>query len=180
MTNQPLRRVLHKPDMSGRLASWTIDLSQFNIESTLRTSTKSQVLSDFMIECNFETAEEGEISPNSKKRSWVVFIDGSSTSSSVGAGVILKSPDGFKIQQAIKFHFNVTNNEAEYEALISGLQLAQHFEASVIEIFSDSQLVVKQITGEYKVANSRMTAYNEIAQNLLRCFTSWTLNNVER
>lgn len=107
------------------------------------------------------------------------FTDGSSTTAG-GAGVILTIPDGFKIQQAIKFHFNVKNNEAEYEALLAGLQLARHLEASVIEIFSDSQLVVKQILGEYKVVNNRMVAYMEIAQKLLQGFTSWTFNSIQR
>lgn len=180
VTSQPLRRILHKPDMSGRLASWTIELSQFNIEFAPRTSTKSQVLYDFMTECNFESPEEGEISPSNEKKSWILFTDGSSTSAAGGTGVILTSPDGFKVQQAIKFHFNVTNNEAEYEALIAGLQLAQHLEASVIEIFNDSQLVEKQIAGEYEVTNNIMAAYMEVAQSLLRCFTSWTMSNIER
>lgn len=48
MTNQPFHRVLHKPDMSGRLASWTIKLSQFHIEFQPRTSMRSQALADFI------------------------------------------------------------------------------------------------------------------------------------
>lgn len=172
MTNQPLRRVLHKPDMSGRLASWTIETSQFNIEFTPRTSLKSQALADFVTECNFGAPKDGEILTENEKKPWVLFTDGSSTTTVGGAGVILTSPYGFKIPQAIKFHINVTNNEAENEALIAGLQLAQHLEASVVKIFSDSLLVVKQILGEYKVTHNRMTAYMEAAQNLIRCFTS--------
>lgn len=73
--------------------------------------------------------------------------------------IILTSPDGFKVQKAIKFHFKVTNNKAEYEALIAGLQFDQHLEVSIIKIFSNSQLVVKQISGEYKVTNNRMVSY---------------------
>lgn len=80
VTNQPLQRILHKPDMSGRIASWAIELSQFIVEFTPWTSTKSQVLSDFMTECNFESLEEGEISPGGERKPWVLFTDGSSTS----------------------------------------------------------------------------------------------------
>lgn len=180
MTIQPLRRVLHKPDMSGRLVSWIIELSQFNIEFAPRTSIRSQALSNFFAECSFGNPEEGEILVDHEKKPWILFTDGSSTTTARGAGVILTSLDGFKIQQATKFHFNLTNNEAEYEALIAGLQLAQHLETSVIEIFSDSQLVVKQISGEYKVMNNRMAASMETTQNLIRCITLWTLNNIQR
>lgn len=80
MTNQPLRRVLHKPDMSGRLASWTIEFSQFNIEFTPQTSIKSQILADFVVKCNFEAPEEGEMLTINEKKPWVFFTDGSSTS----------------------------------------------------------------------------------------------------
>lgn len=73
---------------------------------------KSQVLSDFVAECNFENLEDGEISENHEKKLWTLFTDRSSTSIAGGAGVVLTSPDGFKVQQSIKFHFKVTNNEA--------------------------------------------------------------------
>lgn len=55
------------------------------------------------------------------------------------------SPEGFKIQQALKFSFSVTNNVAEYEALIAGAKLAIELEVKVMDIFVDSQLVAKQI-----------------------------------
>lgn len=74
LTNQPLRRVLHRPDMSGRLASWTIELSQFNIEFTPRTSIRSQTLADFVAECNFEAPEDGEVLTGNEKKPWVFLL----------------------------------------------------------------------------------------------------------
>lgn len=74
----------------------------------------------------------------------------------------------------------MTNNEEEYEALIAVLQLARHLEVSILEIFSDSQLVAKQILGEYKVMNDRMAAFKKITQELLRYFTSWSLYSIKR
>lgn len=68
VTNQPLRRILHKPDMTGRLASWIIELSQFNLEYTPRTSMRSQALSDFIVECNFEAPEEGGVLKDKKEK----------------------------------------------------------------------------------------------------------------
>lgn len=102
-----------------------------------------QALLEFITECNFAAPKKGEICQEQKEKTWTLFTDGSSTTNSGGAGVILTSLDGFKIQQAVKFLSKVTNNEAEYEALIAGLQLVQHLEVSTIEIFSDSQLILK-------------------------------------
>ena len=124
MTNQPLKRILHKPDMTGRLAAWTIELSQFYIVYKPRTTMKSQVLSDFVIECQFAKPEPKNMDDSDSPRPWLLYVDGSSTSDSSGAGIILLSPEGFKIQQALKFSFQAINNEAEYEAMIAGLTLA--------------------------------------------------------
>ncbi|XP_074327382.1 uncharacterized protein LOC141665301 [Apium graveolens] len=115
-----------------------------------------------------------------QSRPWLLFVDGSSTSNSGGARVILISPGGFKIQQALKFGFSATNNVAEYEALIAGLKLASDLEAEVIDIFGDSQLVYKQISGEFKTHNERMARYLTRTQELLSKFPSWKMSNVDR
>lgn len=141
---------------------------------------KSQVLSDFIAECNFQEKEEGEVSENSAKMMWTLFTDGSSTTSSGGGGIILTSPEDFKVQQAIRFKFAVTNNEVEYEALLAGLCLARHLNVSHIEISYNSQLVVKQILGEYKAINERMSKYMKEALHLLKTFDSWTISNIDR
>ncbi|XP_074326812.1 uncharacterized protein LOC141664756 [Apium graveolens] len=178
LTNLPLKRILHKPDITGRLAAWTIELSQFYIEYKPRTAIKAQVLSDFVTECQFKSkAHKPE---DDQSRLWLLFIDGSSTSNSEGAGVILISPEGFKIQQALKFGFSATNNVAEYEVLIAGLKLASDLEAEVIDIFGDSQLVSKQISGEFKTHNERMARYLTRTQELLNKFSSWKMSNVDR
>ena len=121
--------------------------------------------------------------PNSAEemgKPWTLFVDGSSTSDTSGAGVILVSPEGFKIQQSIKFTFHATNNEAEYEAIIAGLRLAHNLEVTNIHIHSDSQLIVKQVLGEFKTHNSRMAAYLEATSNLLKMFGAWSLVHVDR
>ncbi|XP_074371670.1 uncharacterized protein LOC141712576 [Apium graveolens] len=166
--------------MSGRLAAWTIEVSQFNLEFIPRTSTRSQALSDFVVECNFAEPEDGEMSIKEGKKPWSLFMDGSSIVSSGVAGIILISPEGFKVQQAINFSFNITNNKAEYEALIVGLQLAQHLEVQIIDIFGDSQLIIKQILGEYKTINERMASCATVVKDLLSSFFSWTLSRIDR
>ncbi|XP_074362758.1 uncharacterized protein LOC141703043 [Apium graveolens] len=149
ITNQPLRKIIHKPDASGRLVNWAIKLSQFNIKFIPRTTIKAQALAEFVMECTFpETPETPETSSKGKKESnnrdlWTLYVDGSATAERCGAGLILSSPDGFVIQQAITFAFKATNNQAEYEALLSGLRLAKSLGVRRLTIYSDSQIVVR-------------------------------------
>lgn len=72
---------------------------------------------------------------------WKLFVDGSATAERSGAGLILISPEGFSIQQAITFSFKATNNQSEYEALISGLRLAKSLGVRKMTMHSDSQIV---------------------------------------
>lgn len=74
----------------------------------------------------------------------------------------------------------MTNNEAEYEALLEGLRLSRHLNITHLEVFSDAQLVVKQILGEFKTTNERMAKYAQAASNILKHFDSWSLTNVDR
>ena len=68
---------------------------------------------------------------------WNLFVDGSSSSGGCGAGLVLISPDGYKTSYVLRFAFNASNNEAEYEALIAGLGLARELGVDAIEVYSD-------------------------------------------
>lgn len=103
-----LRWVYYKPDMSGRLASWTIKLSQFHIKFQPRTAMKLQALADFIT----EPQSRVEIISTPEDRAWTLFTDGSSISQVEGAWVIFTSPEGFVFKQVVKCTFPTTNNEA--------------------------------------------------------------------
>ena len=90
-----------------------------------------------------------------------------------------------KFDEEILFSFSEnigvkTNNEAEYLALIQGLNLCIDNEIIHINIFSDSELIVKQINGEYKVKNERMGLLFKKTQELLSRFDFWKINHVLR
>ena len=73
-----------------------------------------------------------------------------------------------------------TNNEAEYTALIRGLEYLVQMKLLNVQIFSDSELVVKQINGEYKVKNSRMILLNQKASSLFSQLENWSFTHVLR
>ncbi|KAL2250256.1 UNVERIFIED_CONTAM: hypothetical protein Sindi_2499300 [Sesamum indicum] len=105
LTNQPLRSILSRPEASGRLVKWAIELGEHDIYYQSRTSKKSQVLADFVMELSGESILETE--------TWMLNVDGSSNASNGGAGVLIQGPKGIEIEVATRLSFPATNNEAE-------------------------------------------------------------------
>ncbi|XP_010241423.1 PREDICTED: uncharacterized protein LOC104586028 [Nelumbo nucifera] len=89
---------------------------------------------------------------------WRLFVDGSYNAKGSRAGLIL-TPDDAVIEYALRFDFPASNNEAEYEALLVRLQLARDLGSKHIEVFSDSQLVVNHVNGEYEAREQSIAKY---------------------
>ncbi|XP_075076896.1 uncharacterized protein LOC142163502 [Nicotiana tabacum] len=124
---------------------------------------------DFRQEIQLEAEKELQVFNGSNPGTWTLFTDGSSNVKGAGLGIVLVPPAGETIRQAIKCH-PITNNEAEYEAVIAGLELARELGIEQFIIKSDSQLVVNQIQGTYTAREARMQQYLEKARDLVRQF----------
>ncbi|XP_070013808.1 uncharacterized protein [Nicotiana sylvestris] len=96
-----------------------------------------------------------------------------------GLGIVLNPPTGRTIRQSIKTS-RLTNNEAEYEAMIAGLELAKSLGAEVIEAKCNSLLVVNQVNKSFEVREDRMQRYLDKLQVTLHRFKEWTLDHVPR
>ncbi|XP_062101018.1 uncharacterized protein LOC133806941 [Humulus lupulus] len=107
-----------------------------------RTAIKGQALADFIVEYigTHERPEEAQV----VGLVWKLFMDGSSNKNGAEAGLILVSLDGHRVHSTLRFGFDASNNEVEYEALIARLRVALELKAECLDIFSDSQLVVNQ------------------------------------
>ena len=145
-TDQPLRQVLQRPETSGRLLKWNIEISQFDINYLPRRAIHGQALADFLVE--FTMPEDPERNNPIPVPQWKLYKDGASNDRCSGAGIVLMTPESRSICYALKLNFSTTNNEAEYEALIAGLNLAREVDLKSIEIFCDSQLIVCQVRGD--------------------------------
>ncbi|XP_057251740.1 uncharacterized protein LOC130591823 [Beta vulgaris subsp. vulgaris] len=130
LTGQPLRKVIESRNHSSRMTDWADQLADFGLEYEPRRAIKAQALADFITECTTRP-------PVGQSEEWELYVDGFSTKSGCGAGLVLKPPVGEKMEYAIKFEFLGSNNEAEYEALILGLQLCILARATAIEARSD-------------------------------------------
>ena len=71
-------------------------------------------------------------------------------------GLVLVSPEKITIETSLRLGFSATNNEAEYEALLMGMVMVQKMGGKIVEIFSDSRLVVGQVKGELEARDPRM------------------------
>ena len=95
------------------------------------------------------------------QRLWSIHMDGSSNQRSGGADVVIQTPKGDKIECMIRLDFPTTNNKAEYEALVAGLDLAKAAGAENMIIYCDSQVITSQVNGDYECRNERMKKYLE-------------------
>ena len=84
------------------------------------------------------------------------------------------------MKYALKLGFRASNNEAEYEAVIAGLNLAHFIEADQLEVSNDSQLVVKQIEDSYEAIGEKMILYLKKVQKLLKKFMRVQVKHVPR
>ena len=117
------------PETSGRLTKWALELEEFEVLYRPRTAIKGQALADFMAEFTYPEDPTEEVEPatlppdlQGSHPAWTLFMDGSSNSQGSGAGVILITPDEIQLEYTLRFGFQASNNEAEYEALLVGLQ----------------------------------------------------------
>ncbi|XP_068476757.1 uncharacterized protein [Phaseolus vulgaris] len=176
MTDLPIQKVLQKPDVAGRMVRWAVELSEFDILYEPRGSIKGQVYADFVAELSpGSTQQEEEVGSQ-----WVLSVDRSSNQQGSGAGVVLEGPNDLLVEQALKFTFKASNNQAEYKALIAGMLLAKEIGARSLQAKSDSQLVTGQVTGEYQTKDPQMAAYFKYVQVLKGAFVEFKLVHVPR
>ncbi|GJY64397.1 reverse transcriptase domain-containing protein [Tanacetum coccineum] len=126
ITNQPIKQLLSSSEISGRMLKWKFKLEGYDIQYRPRTAIKGQILADFIVERpEEESPDELMAEPEVLPEPWTLFTDGSSCVDGSWAGLILTNPEGAEFTYAMRFRFEATNNEAEYEALIAGLRIAE-------------------------------------------------------
>ncbi|GJW22898.1 reverse transcriptase domain-containing protein [Tanacetum coccineum] len=111
---------------------------------------------------------------------WKLYTDGASSFDGSGAGLMLIDPKGKEYTYALRFKFETTNNEAEYEALLARLRIAQEMKIVNLAIFVDSQLLVNQIKGIYAPKQPAIREYLQRTKETLRGFRSYTIKHIRR
>ncbi|GJX97273.1 reverse transcriptase domain-containing protein [Tanacetum coccineum] len=168
-------------DVTGRLLKWSFELEEHDIQYRPRTLVKGQILADFIVERpedNLEDTlmEDAEELPGP----WTLFTNRSSCAYGSGAGLILTNPEGMKFTYSLRFRFNETNNEAEYEAVIAGLKIAEQMGVENLQANVDSRLVANQVNGTYVAKETDMIRYLEKVKTLTSSFKAFSIKQVPR
>ncbi|XP_020209359.1 uncharacterized protein LOC109794316 [Cajanus cajan] len=171
-TDYPIKQILRKLELAGRMIAWSIELSEFGIQYESCGPLKTQCLADFVSELTPATTEESQ--------AWTLHVDGSSNSKGGGAGIILEGPNQVTLEQSLKFGFKLTNNQAEYEALLAGLRLAHNLGARRVNCNSDSKLMVEQLSGTYQAKDTLLQRYFDTASQQISSFDEFSIKHVPR
>ncbi|OMO98613.1 reverse transcriptase [Corchorus capsularis] len=187
--SDPIRYILSRPILAGRAAKWLLLLGQFDLSVAQPKAIKSQALSDLLAYFPTQAEEvvtldsmpgdiDGEVCCNQPLMGeWTLYFDGSATATGGGAGVVLVSPEAERayeevVSMAFKLDFQCTNNQAEYEALVLGLNTAKIIGVTELCIIGDSNLVVKQTNGEFALKEPTLAPYRELTRVMLDHFQS--------
>ena len=111
-----------------------------------------------------------------------IFIDGAARGNpgEAGIGIVIKDGQGSQIKKLYKYIGQATNNIAEYTALVYALQEAIIFGFKDLVVYSDSELLVKQLNGEYRVKNSNLRSYYEQFLHLRIAFNRLEIKQLSR
>uniref|UniRef100_A0A2N9GVT6 RNA-directed DNA polymerase n=1 Tax=Fagus sylvatica TaxID=28930 RepID=A0A2N9GVT6_FAGSY len=188
--SHPIRSLLHRPVLSGRLAQWLLQLSQYEITTETPTAIKSQAIADLLAQFPGEDSSSishevpGEIGEallaDLADSTWTLKFDGSSTSSSSGAGIVLAREDGKTIAKSFKLDFPCSNNASEYEAYITGLVIAHEMGIKHLRVIGDSNLIICQTKGEFSLKEPSLALYRALAQKLEEEFDTFEISHAMR
>jgi hypothetical protein len=137
-----IKQMLSMPILNGRIGKWILALSEFELKFESAKAVKGHIIADFITEHRDLSIDLLEITP------WALFFDGSSCGKGGGVGILLISHRGEMFEFAIPIQPTVTNNQAEYETLLRGLQYLKEEKAISVDIYGDSELVIKQLNGQ--------------------------------
>ena len=107
-----------------------------------------------------------------------MYFNGSLMKTRAGAGLLFISPLGVHMRYMVRLHFAASNNAAEYEALVNGLQITIELRVRRLDVWGDSQLVVDQVMKESNCHDPKMEAYYKLVCRLEDKFDGLKLNHI--
>jgi ribonuclease HI len=181
-----VQAMFQKADFTGRIWKWGEKIGALDVKYLPRTAIKGQVLADFVAEFTL-TSEQKDLSEttfqeNSPKDSgwWKVYVDGASYAKGLGTGVVIIMLDETVIELSIRLDFKASNNEAEYEAVMAGLNSAKTLGAKHLVVYCDSLLIANQINGEYMARDEHMATYLLKVQQTMTNFKMVRVEQIDR
>ena len=165
LTQQPLQALLQKSDYTDRIVKWGTMLRAYDVKYMPRTAIKGQVLADFVVEFTDGTMIKEDKALRVMVTSAIVvlplevYTDGATNRKGVGVEVVVITPKKLVMEKSLQLGFLATNNEAEYKALLAGVAIVRQLGGDMVELYSDSRLVVGQVNREFEARDERMQGY---------------------
>ncbi|KAJ6826863.1 uncharacterized protein M6B38_369495 [Iris pallida] len=161
----PIRVLMRKSTLADFLAAYPIP----------ETSKLYKDIPNEVVDCNMTLKDD----------IWQLYFDGASRVGPKGnivsgVGIVLVSPDKMVIYRAYSLNEPCSNNVAEYNALLIGLQVAKQLDIEFLEAYGDSQLIVNQVRGTYEVRNSDLIPYHQVVIELVLSFKGFFIEFVPR
>jgi ribonuclease HI len=176
VTGFPIGDILHTKEAIGRIAKWACELGAHDIEFRPRTAIKTQALVDFVSEWT-----EQQVPDNPKVvKVWRMYFDGSLKLLGAGVGTLFIAPGGEQLKYALQLLFSASNNAAEYEALIHGLNISISLGIKRLMVYGDSLVVISQINKDLDCSNDSMGKYCIAVLKLEDKFEGLEFHHVER
>jgi ribonuclease HI len=180
-SDRGLGELFRNPEASVRIAKLATELSGYHVTFEPRTTIKSQVLADFIVDWIGPTWQQ----EGSQEKVWTIHCDGAWCHAGAGAAAIITSPAGVKYRYAARLSFALesdrcTNNIAEYKAVILGLRKLRALGVTTCIVRTDSKVVAGQVEKDYSAKDPALMQYLTAVRSFERQFKGFTLQHVDR
>ncbi|RDX91297.1 Retrovirus-related Pol polyprotein from transposon opus, partial [Mucuna pruriens] len=188
----PIKYILEKPALTGRIARWQMALSEYDITYVSRHAIKGSVLADHLAyhplvdsqPLSHEFPDEYimltlDVDPQFEDQ-WTMWFDEASNILGNRIGVVLQSPTNQYFPFATKLGFDCTNNMEKYEACTMGLAMVLEHRVKRLRVYGDSVLVIYQLCGEWETRDIKLIPYHDYVKEMTRAFDAINFHHVPR
>jgi ribonuclease HI len=174
-----IKHILHQPILSVRSRKWAYVLIEYDLAYESLKSIKGQVVADFIVEHSINQNDDEScnlviIHP------YKLFFDGSAYTGGQGVGTVLISSRGAIFEQSVRLEYFCTNNQAEYEVILLGLQILSSMGVKHVEVFGDSLLVMQQITSIFQYLDESLNTYLDKCLEIIAHFDDFNVQHISR
>jgi ribonuclease HI len=174
-----LKYMLQNLIMSGRIDKLAYALIEYDLAYEPLKSMKGQVVADFIVEHRINDTHKLDISYLTITP-WTLYFDGSVCNEGQEIGIMLVSPSNVSFDFSNRLKTYCTNNQAEYEALLFGLELLNCMGVKHVNDFGNSQLVVQQVLEEYHCFDGTLNSYLVKYWGIIHSFDEFSIQHISR